>query len=118
MNLVLIAGIGLIILFAIAKQSNQKAQMCQKQVLSFLHAAEQGKVFILKDHLKNGMTVDAQDNYGNTALICAVRSQKIEAVQLLLKYQASVTKRNRQNKNALSYAHNSSIRRFLKRKAA
>ncbi|MCY4176967.1 MAG: ankyrin repeat domain-containing protein [Endozoicomonadaceae bacterium] len=45
-----------------------------------------------------------QNNNGDTALICAVRIQRVEAVKRLLDNRANVHIQNKNKKTALTYA--------------
>ncbi|MBQ8250917.1 MAG: ankyrin repeat domain-containing protein [Alphaproteobacteria bacterium] len=50
-----------------------------------VYAAEHGTVDVLKFLLEMGCDVNAQDTFGNTALLCAVENNRVEIVKYLLR---------------------------------
>lgn len=50
-----------------------------------VYAAEHGTVDVIKFLLEMGCDVNAQDTFGNTALLCAVENNRVEIVKYLLR---------------------------------
>ena len=50
-----------------------------------VYAAEHGTVDVIKFLLEMGCDINAQDTFGNTALLCAVENNRVEIVKYLLR---------------------------------
>jgi hypothetical protein len=68
-------------------------------------AAASGYVEVLRVLLDAHADVDAQDRFGDTALMAAVRGGRLEAVQLLLDRGASVAMKDTEGHTAMTWAH-------------
>lgn len=87
--------------------SNTPLDLSERLVNNFLLAAQENNCDELKDiYVKCPNVLDATDDFGWTALMCAVQSSSLEAVQFLLKQQANVEKKDKIGKTALSLAKN------------
>lgn len=58
--------------------------LTNKNVTSFLSAAQHGSIDALRGHLENGRDVNATNSSGETALIQAAKNNQIAAVEFLL----------------------------------
>ncbi len=69
-----------------------------------MYAAEHGHADIVQRLLASGADPDIQNNYGNTALICAAKKGNDNIVQQLLASAAKPNLRNNNDATALSIA--------------
>ncbi len=83
----------------------------------FLRCAQLGDLIALKLHLERGVYVDVQDQYGWTALMCAVREGQGEVAQFLLETGADVNIRDNQGRSVLDVAE-STINKSSKHESA
>jgi Ankyrin repeats (3 copies)/Squalene-hopene cyclase C-terminal domain len=67
-------------------------------------AAASGYDDVMQVLLRAGVSIDAQNHFGDTALMAAVRSGRLEAVQLLLDRGANVRLVDRDGRDALAWA--------------
>ena len=63
--------------------------------------------------LKKGLNIDAQNSYGNTALIYAVYSGNIETVKCLVKNKANLHVKNNLGKTAIDIAKENNAENIL-----
>ena len=113
--LLAIAHAVLVVLF---HQCNNKTVDDMKNVEEFIRAAKLGNMHTIREFIRSDGNVNARDEYGNTALIEAVRSHRTEVIKLLLERGANPEIKNDKNLSAFNYAKNNRVRKLLNALAA
>ncbi len=75
---------------AIDRYLKQLLDSEDRKITGFTEAARWGRIQIVEELLGSGMDVDAQDEYGRTALVLAASGGQLEIVELLIEHGANV----------------------------
>ncbi|MCY4176966.1 MAG: ankyrin repeat domain-containing protein, partial [Endozoicomonadaceae bacterium] len=70
-----------------------------QNIISAIPLARDNKIQIITSLIKSGVNINAQDKWGNTALMCAVTTQQIEIIRPFVENKADI---NIQNKNGVT----------------
>lgn len=71
------------------------------------------KIVIIKEFLKAGVNINAQNNNGDTALMIALRNQKYDLAEVLIKAKADTAIVNNHGESAMSINDNPKITKML-----
>lgn len=85
---------------------------------TFLNAAKNGDLELVKSCLSQGANIETQDEHGYTALMTTAHHNHLEVVKLLLEQNPNLDSKDYHGKTALMLTHNKEILELLLNKGA
>lgn len=93
-------------------QASCQSDISELDINRYLRYAQEGNIQQVKNMLKKGVSVDSQDRYGWTALMCAAHNGQFEVVKHLLSIGADVSVVDENNKNVSDIARTAGFKKI------
>lgn len=93
-------------------QASCQSDISELDINRYLRYAQEGNIQQVKNMLKRGVSVDSQDRYGWTALMCAAHNSQFEVVKYLLSIGADISVVDENNKNVSDIATTAGLKKI------
>jgi AraC-like DNA-binding protein len=93
-------------------QDSCQSDISELDINRYLRYAQEGNIQQVKNMLKKGASVDSQDRYGWTALMCAAHNGQFVVVKHLLSIGADVSVVDENNKNVSDIARTAGFKKI------